>query len=455
MNPDPAKNGGPGEDRKELILIVTPDPDRADEITRAVGSQYKSSTIPSLDLLHSVPEKPCALVLDTDVAGASRADVPLNILKRSGVPILLLTSPQNGKGIGELMDQVSASGCIVRTGAYREVLNHMVRRAVSEGKDKEMMRQALFTLKERNTELERRLKESGRREEVSDGDSVLANQKDILQEIVFVFKRGEIDLPTHPKMSHKFKELIEKGAGLQEIANLLKQDAALSSKLISISNSPYYRGFTVHKTLEQAIGRLGLNTTKRYADVILHRALFTTKNRSILGIIEMLWEHSLACAYASQGISESLSLVLSEDPFTLGLLHDIGKLVLLQTIGELQRQKKLGENVDRAEILNTLTQYHGKFGASLLKLWKFSKEYVLIASHHDSLEKADPITKALLIVHTANLLTKSMGYGFGEEQETDVAGADSVRLLGLAADAVPEIMARVKLEMEQVREYFA
>ncbi|MBN1107066.1 MAG: HDOD domain-containing protein [Deltaproteobacteria bacterium] len=441
--------------RKELILIVTPDPDRAGEVAGAFGDQYRSATIPSLDLLHSVPEKPCALVLDTDVAGGGLADVPLNILKRSGVPIVLLTNPQNGKGIGELMDQVGASGCIVRTGAYLEVLNYTVKRAVAEARDKEMMRQALFTLKERNTDLERRLKESGRREDVPEGDSLQASPGDILQEIVFVFKRGEIDLPTHPKMSHKFRELIEKGAGLQEIANLLKQDAALSSKLISISNSPYYRGFTMHKTLEQAIGRLGLNTTKRYADVILHRALFATKNRSILGILEMLWEHSLACAYASQGISESLNLVLSEDPFTLGLLHDIGKLVLLQTIGELQRQKKLGENVDRGEILSTLTLYHGKFGASLLKLWKFSIEYILVASHHDSLEKADPITKALLIVHAANLLARSMGYDLGEDQETDVFGADSVRLLGLEPDAIPEIVDRVKREMEQVREYFS
>ena len=108
---------------------------------------------------------------------------------------------------------------------------------------------------------------------------------DMMEQIVFIFKRGEIDLPSHPKLSQKFMELIETGASLQKIAEVLKRDVAISSKLISISNSPFYRGMAKYRTLEQAIGRLGLNTTKQYVDAILHRALYTTKNKNFTEII--------------------------------------------------------------------------------------------------------------------------------------------------------------------------
>jgi HD-like signal output (HDOD) protein len=256
-------------------------------------------------------------------------------------------------------------------------------------------------------------------------------------------------------MGQKFKELIEEGAGTQEISLLLKRDMAVSSKLISISNSPYYRGLTNNQTLEQALSRLGLNTAKKYVDVILHHSLYTTKNKKLVGIIEMLWEHSLSCAYASQTVAENLKLVLPDDPFTLGLLHDIGKLVLLQTIGELQMKNKIGDMIDAGEISTTLEAYHARFGTSLLKLWKYSSGFLQITSYHDALEKADSISKELLVVHFANLLAKSMGYNMGHPTEVDLTAAESFRLLELKAPAVLEIKNKVKVLMDQSKELFS
>ena len=105
---------------------------------------------------------------------------------------------------------------------------------------------------------------------------------------------------------------------------------------------------------------------------------------------------------------------LPSDPFTLGLLHDIGKLVLFQVIAELQMKDKLGGEVGTAEILNTVDSNHGKFGASLLKLWKFSSGFIKIAGYHDNIEQADFITKELLVVNLANQIVKSVGFGEAE-----------------------------------------
>ncbi len=82
-------------------------------------------------------------------------------------------------------------------------------------------------------------------------------------------------------------------------------------------------------------------------------------------------------------------------------------------------------------MFNTIDTHHGKFGGALLKTWKFSDGYVQVATHHDNLEEADPISKELLIVHFANLPVKSIAYDLAEGTEVDLEEAESARLLKL------------------------
>ena len=254
--------------------------------------------------------------------------------------------------------------------------------------------------------------------------------------------------------------MVNKGVKLQEIGEFLKQDMAISSKLISVSNSAYYRGVTESKNLGQAISRLGLKNAKRYVDTICNRSLYVTKNKRFLKHLERLWEHSLACAYASQVLEESLALDLADDAFTMGLLHDIGKLLLLQIIGDLQIKKKIGDEVEDSELLNTINIHHGKFGAALLKKWKFSEDFPKIAAYHDNLEAADSISNDLLVVHFGNLMVKSMGFSMDdpadvEQQEIDLEATESARRLGLDASMIEEFKNKVSEFMKELKGLFA
>jgi len=304
---------------------------------------------------------------------------------------------------------------------------------------------------------------SGKRISIADVEDIQAShsqtkptetKSNIMEGIISRLKGGEIDLPSLPKINIKFNEMINKGANLQEIADLLKQDMAISFKLISVSNSVYYRGVVENKTLGQAISRLGLNTAKRYVDAISTRTLFTTKNKKYAELIEKLWEHSLSCAYASQIVSEFLKLRLQDDAFTAGLLHDIGKLVLLQVIGELEIKAKLEQEIDTIELFETMDTYHSKFGFAILKKWGFSTGFAKIALYNDNLKEADHISQELLVVHFANLLVKSMGYDLAEKAEIDVEGAESTRQLKLDSTIVNEVKNGVNERMEEMREYF-
>ena len=234
------------------------------------------------------------------------------------------------------------------------------------------------------------------------------------------------------------------GAGFQEVSDLLRQDAAFTSKLISVSNSAYYRSVEENKTLEQAINRLGFQTTCQYVDVICNRALyFSQLSKKFPTLIEKLWSHSLACAYASQVITEKLDITLAEDPFMMGLLHDIGKLVLIQILSELEQKGSLGNHVAKEDYIETLNQLHVQYGCALLKRWEFSDNYVDIVRHRGDLENAEPITKELLVVHFSNLLVKSLGYDIQDNSKIDLQNAESVGLLKLDDPAIEDIKQKV------------
>ena len=276
-------------------------------------------------------------------------------------------------------------------------------------------------------------------------------RNDLLEEIIIRFKRGEIDLPTLPQMHSRFKDLVDAGADIQDVAEFLKSDAAITSKLISISNSSYYRGVVENRTLDQAIGRLGLETTQQTVNAIANHELYMAKDQKYSGLMDQLWEHSLSCAHAAQIVTESLRTSLQEDPFTLGLLHDIGKLLLVQVVGEIEN--KTSEAVDPRELFQILGAYHDKAGAVLLKRWCFPEIYVNVALKHHREDEFGSFSRELMVIHFANALVRAMGYGLGDPESADLSAVSSAGKLGLDEGMIADVQKEVGQRMEELKHY--
>ncbi|MBI4797272.1 MAG: HDOD domain-containing protein [Desulfarculus sp.] len=231
---------------------------------------------------------------------------------------------------------------------------------------------------------------------------------DLGHEVLRQFQRGELNLPSPPTIYTKFHQLLEREASLEEIAELLKLDVAISFQIIGVSNSPYYRGAAENKTLEQALGRLGLEATKKYVDVLATRSLYAPAGAKYREQTQTLWRQALACAHASELLAQALGLTLSQDPFTLGLLHEIGKMILLHIVADLEKGNKLGGPVSPQDLQATLSAYQGQFGAAVLHKWGFPQEYVLVARQHDQPSQTlQPDLPELMVVRAAKTLAAS------------------------------------------------
>jgi HD-like signal output (HDOD) protein len=120
-------------------------------------------------------------------------------------------------------------------------------------------------------------------------------------------------------------------------------------------------------SVEQALNRLGLVVTKQYVDAFCSRPLFNGGGSAYSELLDELWQHSLHCAVISEVTAKVLKLTLQSDAFINGLLHDIGKVVLLQSAGELERKGELSKEIGSEELMQFVKQYHNGVGSKVLR----------------------------------------------------------------------------------------
>jgi HD-like signal output (HDOD) protein/FixJ family two-component response regulator len=442
----------------KTVLIANSDQVEAKALLDVASQEFSVSVITSPEEFTGDLREINLVLLDCNMTPQSGIDLIGEILKKSYLPILMTTSPDDANAATAAM-KAGAYNYIIKTEHYLEMLNFMIAEAIERFDKYEQMKQTISDLQRKVAELEETLAHRGQGGDTS-GNILPGDQgksrSTIFDDMIQRLKRGEINLPSPPQIQIRFEEMLRDGAGISEIAHLLKQDVSICSKLISISNSAFYQGIKENRTVEHAISRLGLITTRKYVGIIYNRALYTTQKKVNMEILERLWRHSMCCGIASQITCEITGVKQAEEVFTMGLIHDIGILILLQILSELDINLTDGKMkaADRAELLRAITLNHGAFGATLLKRWGFSELYQQIALYHANIENADPISKELLIVHFANSLAKSIGYHWEEKAETKIEEDPSPRLLQMGPSIIEQVKENTQQHMQELESIF-
>ena len=211
-------------------------------------------------------------------------------------------------------------------------------------------------------------------------------------------------------------------AGANQIAQLLQTDAALSARTLKLANSAYYASTREIDTVLQALTRIG--------PFDLWWLLFTTEVKSLFyGIdqqlmdMEKFWRHNLLVACVSRTLAEHHRCGDPRELFVAGLLHDIGKLLLLQSIpieyGALLERAALGESLVELETTE-LGFTHADAGGELLARWKLPHKLVLcVRSHHKESAPLSPlnlVAAADCLAHRMDATTQDSEQESSQEQ---------------------------------------
>lgn len=245
-------------------------------------------------------------------------------------------------------------------------------------------------------------------------------------------------LPTIPKVLKKLLVLIENPrVSLNEISNFISSDPALTIKVLKMVNSPIY-GFPGRiSSVNQAVILLGLNVVR---GLLLGVSVFELMQKTMLG----LWEHSLGTAIVSRLIAVKKGLKEPDELSVDGLLHDIGKVLLILQYPE-EYQRAMGDaDTNSATIYESERVYfnttHASVGAWMAQKWRFPPNLIDIIEYHHkpNLSKKAPLGAA--IVHFADILVKARGFGFAGDRLLISVCPAAWDLLALSESDIKDIL---------------
>jgi HD-like signal output (HDOD) protein/CheY-like chemotaxis protein len=219
-------------------------------------------------------------------------------------------------------------------------------------------------------------------------------------------------VPSPPKAYFQVvEEMRSPECSIDKIADLIAQDPAITAKVLQLANSATF-GLQLNVVgPAEAIGFIGLETTK--AIVLLAHTYSTFEMLKLNGFsMEELWRHSVRTGQLAQKIAmiESASMETTEQAFAAGLLHDIGKLLLAanQTavFGKLlKRSKEQYCNWWEAEAQILPGMGHSELGATVLGIWGLPPSITeAVALHHCPWRQRNDAFSPVTAVHVANIL---------------------------------------------------
>ncbi len=278
--------------------------------------------------------------------------------------------------------------------------------------------------------------------------------KEIISEVIQKFKKNDIDLPILPEIVKDIQEAINSpSSNVDKLSSIIEKDAVISVRLIAVANSALYRGTERILTIKQAIPRIGAKETQSIVATIANKGLYEVKDKVFKKLMEKLWKHSLATAFAAKSLSELLRLGDSEKFYFMGLIHDIGKVLILKTLGDLHHKY---ESLDVDEMLDEAKVVHTSFGSATLRKWGFSDGYARMCLLHAGPKFKYNTDKEILLLNLAGNIAKKAGYGVrSTPDDINIATLDSRLLLGIEPPDIEFIIENIDKLMGDVSDIFS
>jgi len=248
------------------------------------------------------------------------------------------------------------------------------------------------------------------------------------------------------------KEINKPGSSARDLAAILRRDQALSARVLKVANSAFYGLPRQVASIDSAVVLLGNKTIRNLA---LTASLTGMKVGEVTGYglpRGELFNHSLLVALAAQELSKQTNRAIPEEAYTVGLLHDIGKLIIdeqveakLAEISEIARNEGIGFAAAEKKLLG---MDHGEVGAILAEHWGLPELLtVAIKDHHvgPSGNRPQDTTSLTAVTMVANRVGRELGSGVGANETLGPGiSGEILEVLGLKQEDMEELQVEVR-----------
>ncbi len=268
---------------------------------------------------------------------------------------------------------------------------------------------------------------------------------------------------TLPSLYHQLVQIVnDERSSVDDIGRVVSTDTGLTARLLCLVNSPVYGFPSKIDTISRAVTIVGVNGLCQLA---MATTVINAFNRALAGKmnIERFWRHSLACAAIGRALAVRRRQPNPETHFVIGMLHDIGQLVLLN-----HSSRKAAEafamcgrdNIALHQAEKALYSFHhGEVGKALLEAWGLPASLAEpVGAHHHPKASSTYFTESAC-VHVANIMAHVL---FAEPVEDSPSAALPLppflpaawEALALSQDVAPPIMQEVLLQVKELGSIF-
>jgi len=261
-------------------------------------------------------------------------------------------------------------------------------------------------------------------------------------------------LPTPRPIFYEIQEAIaDQNTSLDQIADIILKDSAITGKILQVVNSAFFGQSLRVDYVGDAIRVLGIEAIK---SLVMIAGIASDHKEILSGIIsiEVFSEHCFQVGMFCRWLAKNLNMTESDQNslFTIGLLHDVGRLVLLKKYFELYTDKGWMEDPYTTKVhvsqIEKLAEEHACIGASLIALWGLPVKIVNAIAYYNSLEELQKESGPF--AHILHLADAYSNFLHSPQQkrflESDFANAQEIKAF-FDEDTVEEMLDQMKIEL--------
>ena len=250
-----------------------------------------------------------------------------------------------------------------------------------------------------------------------------------------------------PKAFLQLKKVLDQpDFSMAEVALPISQDPALTTRLLRLINSSFY-GFSGEiDTVFRAVTMIG---SQQVYDLALATSITQTFDHMDSKVMDMckFWRHSVFCGLAAKNLAKACNVPDSEQLFVAGLLHDIGHLIMYQSVPEKSYQaiiqaQETGQplHIIEREIIGL---DYARVGGALMHQWQLPESLRETTEFHLEPERANLFSLETCLVHIAVKLPEA-------NNDTVQLPAHVLETTGLSVDECMDIKQQTELDVIKV-----
>lgn len=266
--------------------------------------------------------------------------------------------------------------------------------------------------------------------------------------------RGVKRISSPPTVLTKINSLCaDPDACVADFERALSTDQSLVLRLLKMVNTAFYGLPGKVDSISRAILIIGFRGVR---ELVFASSLFNTiGHRENTGFfdIELFWQHSFASGVASRILADLTHKENPESYFIAGLLHDIGRLVLLESKGDgygdvFRLAEKEGCALTDAET-RSFGFTHAEVGKELTILWKLPRSLAQAVAYHHKPSRCLGVSPHADIVHLANVFVTSAQIGDSGDRFVPPLDTKAWDRTALSIDQVGLILDRIEEQYEE------